>query len=84
MRAESGVYRMNDEARSILKLAFERRSRVIGLLIGVIAGIIAVFCGFGKALAFSICVLVGYGLGRIVEEDLIRSLLSSSLLRRRR
>ncbi|HOB91251.1 MAG: DUF2273 domain-containing protein [Bacillota bacterium] len=76
---------MNDEARSILKLAFERRSRVIGLLIGVIAGIIAVFCGFGKALAFSICVLVGYGLGRIVEEeDLIRSLLSSSLLRRRR
>lgn len=76
---------MNDDTRSMLKLVLERRSRVVGLLLGVIAGIISAFSGFGKALVFSVCVLVGYGLGRLFEgEDVVRSLLTSSSVRRRR
>jgi len=75
---------MNDDMRSLLRFFIERRSRVVGLLIGVISGLIAVFCGFGRALAFAFCVLVGYGLGRLFEyEDSIASILTLRRMRRR-
>ncbi len=44
------------------------RGRIIGSLIGLIAGLLWVFLSFWKALVFVICILCGYYLGKRIDE----------------
>jgi uncharacterized membrane protein len=76
---------VNDDSRLILRLILENGRRLFCTLTGIAVGLIAVYYGLGKGLLFAVCVVAGYGIGRLLErEELVSLFLSRASGRRRR
>ena len=65
---QKGETCMGDFLKEYLPKIAPYRGRVFGSLIGLCCGILWVFMGFWKALAFMICLLLGYFLGKRIDE----------------
>jgi uncharacterized membrane protein len=69
-----------EDFKSLLKDLVGYQGRIIGGLIGFLAGLLWAFLGFGRALAFVLCVLAGYFIGkRIDQKESLKDLLSRLL-----
>jgi uncharacterized membrane protein len=44
------------------------KGRILGTIVGFIAGLIWVFLGFWRAIAFILCVVVGFYLGKKIDQ----------------
>lgn len=53
----------------IMHLLEYHRGKAIGILVGLVAGILMVVYGFWKTLLIILCVLVGYSIGRSLDEN---------------
>lgn len=71
---------MEDFLREYLPKLVEYRGRLLGSIIGLISGLLWAFLGFWKAIAFLICVFLGYFIGKKIDQrGSLRDLLSRIL-----
>ena len=71
---------MEDFLKEYLPKLIGYKGRIIGSAVGLIAGLLWAFLGFRRALAFIVCVIVGYFLGKKVDQrGSIREFLSRVL-----
>ncbi len=45
------------------------RGKAIGIIAGLIAGILIVVYGFWKTLLIILCIVIGYGIGKSLDEN---------------
>jgi uncharacterized membrane protein len=45
------------------------KGRILGSLVGFITGLLWVFFGFWRALAFILCVMIGFYLGKKIDQQ---------------
>jgi uncharacterized membrane protein len=57
-----------EDFKSLLKDFVGYQGRIIGGLIGFLAGVLWAFLGFGRALAFVLCIFVGYFIGKRIDQ----------------
>lgn len=71
---------MEELLRDVLSRLAMYKGRIICGSIGIVTGLLWAFLGFGRAIAFIFCVLVGYFLGRKVDRrDSFRDILNRVL-----
>ncbi|MHB1125355.1 MAG: DUF2273 domain-containing protein [Bacillota bacterium] len=58
-----------DWSNFLAELWVSHRGRLLGVMLGLVFGILAVTVGFWKALFVSLCIVGGYILGRRVDEE---------------
>ena len=58
---------MDEFLKDVLPRLAGYRGRIIGSLIGFIAGLLWAFLGFWRAMAFILCIFVGYLVGRKID-----------------
>lgn len=58
---------MEEFIKDILPRLAGYRGRIIGSLVGFVAGLLWAFLGFWRALAFIFCIFVGYLVGRRLD-----------------
>jgi uncharacterized membrane protein len=59
---------VDDFLHEYLPRLIEYKGRIIGSLIGLIAGLLWAFLGFWRAVAFLVCIGVGYFLGKKIDQ----------------
>jgi uncharacterized membrane protein len=69
-----------EDLKAVLKSLGSYQGRILGGVVGFIAGLLWAFLGFGRALAFTLCILVGYFIGkRIDNKESLKDLISRML-----
>ncbi|HYH04672.1 MAG TPA: DUF2273 domain-containing protein [Bacillota bacterium] len=69
-----------EDFRAFLKDLVEYQGRILGGLIGLMAGLIWAFMGFWRAFAFVLCIAVGYFVGkRIDRKESLKDIISRVL-----
>jgi uncharacterized membrane protein len=63
-----GVPQVDDFLREYLPKLLDYKGRIIGSLIGLIAGLLWAFLGFWRAIAFLVCVVAGYFFGKKIDQ----------------
>jgi uncharacterized membrane protein len=69
-----------EDFKTLLKDLVGYQGRILGGVIGFVAGLLWAFLGFGRALAFVLCILLGYFVGKRIDnkeslQDLINRML---------
>lgn len=59
---------MEEFLRDFLPKLITYKGRIIGSLVGLIAGLLWAFLGFWRAVAFLICIFLGFFLGKKIDE----------------
>lgn len=59
---------MNEFLKENLPKIAGYKGRIFGSLVGFIAGLLWVFLGFWRALAFILCIMIGYYLGKKIDQ----------------
>lgn len=59
---------MNEFLKENLPKIARYKGRIIGSLVGFFAGTLWVFLGFWRAMAFILCIVAGYYLGKKVDQ----------------
>jgi uncharacterized membrane protein len=55
---------VNEFLKEILPKIAGYKGRILGSLVGFVAGLLWVFFGFWRAVAFILCVMIGYYMGK--------------------
>ena len=59
---------MEEFLRDFLPKLITYKGRIIGSLVGLIAGLLWAFLGFWRAIAFLICVILGFFIDKKIDE----------------
>jgi uncharacterized membrane protein len=57
-----------EDLKALLKSMVGYQGRILGGIIGFMAGLLWAFMGFGRALAFVLCILLGYFVGKHIDQ----------------
>jgi uncharacterized membrane protein len=69
-----------EDLKTLLKDLVSYQGRILGGVIGFMAGLLWAFLGFGRALAFVLCILLGYFIGkRIDQKESFKDIISRML-----
>jgi hypothetical protein len=69
-----------EDLKALLKSMVSYQGRILGGIIGFMAGLLWAFMGFGRALAFVLCILLGYFVGkRIDQKESLKDMISRML-----
>jgi uncharacterized membrane protein len=69
-----------EDLKALLKDLVSYQGRILGGVIGFMAGLLWAFLGFGRALAFVLCILLGYYIGkRIDQKESFKDIISRML-----
>jgi uncharacterized membrane protein len=57
-----------EDFKALLKSLVSYQGRILGGIIGFMAGLLWAFLGFGRAFAFVLCILLGYYIGKRIDQ----------------
>jgi uncharacterized membrane protein len=72
-----------DWTKLLMEIFITHKGKVIGVLLGLVFGLFTIIFSFWKAIFISICIIIGFYLGKRVDENeefksLIRKFLNNS------